>query len=106
MVEIIQALECIGCGKLEGPRPCIGVCQDHIVDLVYAADYRDALAQAKLARQRAAVMEALVRQLAWTTPRGGEWEHSFRNLQNRARTLLTSQRAAAPVASHTDIGDN
>ena len=99
MVEIIQALECIGCGRLEGPRPCIGVCQDQIVDLVYASDYKDALAQAELARKRAELMESVIRQLAWTRPSSGEWERSFRTLQDRARTALRSAPAVKAEAA-------
>ena len=94
MVDIIEALECIGCGRLEGPRPCIGVCQDQIVKLVYASVYKDALAEAELARRRAKTMETLLRQLAWTTPRSGDWERSFRALQERARTVLGSVEVA------------
>ena len=26
--ERIVAWQCIGCGRLEGPQPCVGVCQD------------------------------------------------------------------------------
>lgn len=33
---------------------------------------------------------ALVRQLAWSTPREGGWERSYRELQARARKLLAA----------------
>ena len=92
--DFMQALECIGCGRLEGPRPCVGICQDRIVDLVYADDYKRALAQAELAGRRAQALEALVTRLAWTTPRGGEWERSYRSLQDQARRLLEDRRSA------------
>jgi hypothetical protein len=88
MVEIIQALECIGCGKLEGPRPCIGICQDRIVDLVYAQDYKDAVAQIELAQGQSKAFARLAKQLAWTTAHGGEWERSYRTLQEQARRIL------------------
>jgi len=29
--------QCIGCGKIEGPQACIGVCQDRKVEMVYAS---------------------------------------------------------------------
>jgi hypothetical protein len=88
MVEYLQALECLGCGRLDGPRPCVGICQDHIVDLVYAQDYKEALAQAERTQQQAKALEDLVRQLAWTTPRSGEWERSYRTLQDQARRIV------------------
>jgi hypothetical protein len=43
--ERIKAWQCIGCGKIDAHQPCIGVCQDQKVDLVYAYDYDRALAR-------------------------------------------------------------
>ena len=88
MVEVMKALECIGCGRLEGPQPCIRICQDRIVELVYADAYKEAVAQSELADKRVNALEALVKQLAWTTPRSGEWERSYRSLQDQARRIL------------------
>jgi len=45
MTQTIQAWQCIGCGKLEAPQNCIGVCQDRRVELVLA-DEHAALARA------------------------------------------------------------
>ncbi|HEY0915894.1 MAG TPA: hypothetical protein VGE22_13565, partial [Solimonas sp.] len=39
MIETIEGWRCIGCGKVEAPRPCIGVCTDKRVELVLAEDY-------------------------------------------------------------------
>ncbi len=39
--ERIQGWRCIGCGKVDAPRPCIGVCQDKRVELVLAEDYAE-----------------------------------------------------------------
>lgn len=79
--ERIKAWQCIGCGKIEAPRPCIGVCQDRPVELVDARTCDAAFA-------RVTALEGLLRQLALTTPRDGEWERSYRALQQRARQLL------------------
>src|SRR5262252_1688753 len=38
-VERIKAWQCIGCGRLDGPQPCLGVCQDRKVELVPASAY-------------------------------------------------------------------
>jgi len=81
--ERIKAWQCIGCGKIDAHQPCIGICQDQKVDLVHACDYDRALA-------RTTELESLVGLLAHTTPRAGEWEHSWRLLQERARGLLQS----------------
>ena len=68
-VERLPVWRCIGCGKIEAPQPCIGVCQDRKVDLVLADDYDDLADRLELARQAARAAMALVRRLAWTTPR-------------------------------------
>ena len=85
MAEYVKAWQCIGCGKIEAPQTCVGVCQDRKVEFVYAHDHREAMARAQT---QAAAMESLVRQIASTTPRQGEWERSYRALQERARHAL------------------
>ena len=86
--ERFTAWQCIGCGKIEAPQECIGVCKDRKVQFVYAENYDE------LARQLDAgggnnkeILEVLTR-LAWTTPRNGEWERGYRALQAQARRLL------------------
>ena len=73
-VERMKAWQCIGCGRIEGAQPCIGICEDRPARFVYADDYDR--------------VESFVRQLASVTPREGEWERSYRALQQRARDLL------------------
>ena len=85
MAEYVKAWQCIGCGKIEAPQTCVGVCQDRKVEFVYAHDHREAMARAQT---QAAAMESLVRQIASTTPRQGEWERSYRAWQERARHAL------------------
>lgn len=70
----MKAWQCIGCGRIEASATCIGICEDRPVELVYAAQLEEAL--------------GLLRQLAWSTPREGEWERSYRELQARARKIL------------------
>jgi hypothetical protein len=88
MTDYVQAWQCIGCGKIEAPQTCIGVCQDRKVQFVYASEHEEVLAHARHARRRADVLQALVRQLAYTTPRKGEWERSYLALQNQARHVM------------------
>ena len=83
MTERLQAWQCIGCGKIDAPQPCIGICQDRKVELVYADEYDRLLA-------RTQETQSLLRMLAQTTPREGEWERSYRLLQERARRLLAA----------------
>ena len=88
--ERVAVWQCIGCGKIDGPRPCVGVCEDRKVEIVYAYAYDEALAQLTSVHRRAAALEALVRQFVRTTPREGEWERSYRALQDQARRTLES----------------
>lgn len=80
-VSYIKAWQCIGCGKVEAPRPCIGVCQDRPVELVDAASYEVALARIQL-------LESVLKRVVLTTPRNGEWERSYLAFQSQAREAL------------------
>lgn len=93
MSERVTAWQCIGCGRIEGAGPCIGICEDRKVEFVYASDYDGALAELANARRRAKALASLVRLLARTTPREGEWERTYRALQARARELLKASAA-------------
>ena len=88
MTERMTAWQCIGCGRIEGAQPCVGICEDRRMDFVYASDYDEVLAQLALMRQRTEALVALVRQLAHTTPRKGECERTYRALKARAQRTL------------------
>lgn len=98
MSERVTAWQCIGCGRIEGAQPCIGICEDRKVDFVYASDHDEALRQLALARSQVEALAALVRQLAHTTPREGEWERTYRALQARARRILETLAAGKKSA--------
>jgi hypothetical protein len=61
------------------------VCQDRRVEFVYAHEHTAAVAALK---SRLDALENLARQIAYTTPRDGEWERTYRALGERARHLL------------------
>ncbi len=90
MTDFVKAWQCIGCGRIEAPQPCIGVCQDRKVQFVYAGEHEEALNHARRAEQNADILKTLVRQLALTNPRNGEWEKCYRAMQNRARRVLAT----------------
>lgn len=90
MARYLDAWQCIGCGRIEGPQTCVGICQDRKVEFIYRFEHEAALAQLAAAREKAAALEALVRRLTLTTPHAGEWERSYRALQDQARKLLTA----------------
>ena len=94
MTEYVKVWQCIGCGKIEAPQTCVGVCQDRKVELVYAHDHRAALAQTQL---KLAAAESLLRKIALVTPRLGKWERSYLALQQRVRLALDIPIAHQPV---------
>ena len=80
-VETIVVWECIGCGRIDHPQPCVGICQDRKAEYVRAIDYADAL-------ERVENLENLLRRIAHTTPRAGECESAWLAFQRDARALL------------------
>jgi len=99
-IEVVEAWQCIGCGRIEAPQPCIGVCQDRKVRFVDAASHEAALARLREARRDAAAVEGFVRRLALTRPREGEWERSYRTFQEQAQRALSEVHSARLDVAH------
>jgi hypothetical protein len=100
----MTAWQCIGCGRLEGAQPCIGICQDRRMDFVYAAEYDAALAELAALRRHADALAGLVRQLARITPRQGEAERTYLAMQSRAQSLLAALADDVPASASTAPG--
>ena len=60
-VDTIKVWECEGCGRIDHPQPCIGVCRDRKAELVHASDYRRAL-------ERIAELEAVLARFTHEIP--------------------------------------
>lgn len=95
MTDYVQAWQCTGCGKIEAPQPCIGVCRDRKILMVGKDEHERVLNAARDLRRQVHSAHALLSQLAWSVPREDRWELSWRALQARARELLATQ---APIA--------
>jgi hypothetical protein len=89
MVESITAWQCIGCGNLEAPQTCIGVCEYRKVKLVDATVHA---ATVQGLEQQLADCRRFLETFVRINPRPEQWESSFRALQDAARRLL-AQRA-------------
>jgi hypothetical protein len=85
MIARINVWRCIGCGRIEGPQPCIGVCEDRKDELVFAADHDREISRVRGEMENLAVV---LRQIAYTTPHKGECERTWDALQKRARSVL------------------
>src|SRR5215831_14951522 len=86
--QTMTGWQCIGCGRLEAPQNCIGVCQDRKVELVTAWNYAEVRVALDEANERLATLEAFLGKVARTAPREGHWEESYRAMQAQARKLL------------------
>jgi hypothetical protein len=84
----IKAWQCIGCGRVDAPANCIGVCEDRKVELVGAWDYAEVAVALEDASERIAALESLLGKLAHIMPREGAWKESYLALQAQARKLL------------------
>ena len=76
--ERIKVWQCVGCGRIDDPKPCIGVCRDQKVEYVPAKDHE----------REIAAMRAVLEIIARTTPREGEALRHWQALQERAREAL------------------
>ncbi len=87
-VERVIAGHCGVCGWIEAPQPCLGVCIFRAVEMVPAADYDDVRTRCEDTVRQVTRLRTVVRQLAWVTPRAGEWERTARALHALARQAL------------------
>ena len=94
-VDFVTVWQCIGCGRIEAPQPCIGVCQDRPVRFVAAAEYEEALARLQTAQQKAEALGNLMLRFTLTSPRDGKWERCYTTFQAEARRLVSELASAA-----------
>ncbi len=102
MTDWIQAWQCIGCGKIEAPQPCIGVCRDRKIPMVGKDEHEQALAELALAQQHLKGLQTVLLQLAWSEPRDAQWERCWRALQQWARKWIANPDQAALGSIATD----
>jgi hypothetical protein len=93
MTERLSALFCIGCGRIDVPEPCVGACDERVVDLVLGKDHDEAQAQVGKAIQQAAMLREVLVQLVSKTPEPrapmpDDWAETHHALQEQARSAL------------------
>ena len=84
----ITAWQCIGCGRIEAPQTCIGVCQDRKIELVSAWDHAEALVALEAMAARIHAFERFAARFAATTPRDDAWKSSYLAFQRELRELM------------------
>lgn len=80
----VTAWWCAGCGRIEAPQPCLGVCVRRPVDYVRAHEHARALAAIEEARRTEVDLTAMARQAAWVMPRPGHAAETWTALRERA----------------------
>ena len=91
--ETIKAWQCIGCGRVDAPANCVGICQDRKVELVGAWDYSEVVVALEEANERNAALKSVLGRLAHVTPREGAWKDSYLAIQTHARKVLQRHEA-------------
>lgn len=94
MDERIHAWQCIGCGRIEAPQTCVGVCRDRGVVLVGLGEHQQALDEVQRLYVDLDRAQALLARIARTQPHDGRWEDAWRAFQVDARALLSAFEAA------------
>lgn len=97
MTDYIQAWQCIGCGRIEAPQTCIGVCRDRKVLMVGKDDYERARAEAEALQARLAAVHARLLRFGLATPHEGRWEAAWQALQAQLREVLAELAALPPA---------
>ena len=81
----VTVWRCPDCGSVDAPQECIGVCIWHPAEWVEVAGYEAERLRAAADQDTGRALAGLLRTLAFTTPRAGHWEQSWRALQAEAR---------------------
>lgn len=97
MTDYIQAWQCIGCGKIEAPQTCIGVCRDRKVYFIGKAEHEAALAQVAALRAQLDRAAQMLLRFERAKPRKGQWEASWQALQEEVRAVRAVLGAGAAV---------
>ena len=77
-MQRIKVWQCIGCGRIDDPQPCVGICRDEKREYVAAEEHDRVVA----------LLEGIVRAIATTQPRENEASRHWAALRKRAQLAL------------------
>jgi hypothetical protein len=97
--DYIPVWQCIGCGRIEMPQTCIGVCRDRKVFLIGRETHEQALQQIARLEGLLSSTRARLLRFARCTPRAGDTDKTFAALQQQLRTLIAELPASAAEAA-------
>lgn len=95
MTDYIEAWQCIGCGRIEAPQTCIGVCRDKKIQFVGKQTHEEALREIACLRERQAASLSRLLRFALCTPHADQYADAFRALQREAREIVAILRASS-----------
>ena len=105
--EVATTWWCAGCGGIDAPQPCLGICIWRRVEWVNAARYEHERTRALAERETEQRLRLLLRLVASVTPRDGQWQPGWSALAARARRTLQHRDERAdygrPRSSGSDI---
>jgi len=96
-LEVITVNQCIGCGAIETPQPCLGGCHEHRLDLVPAEEHQAALAAAAALTALLNERRSLLKDVEHSSLADDEWAA----LRARARAALHTSDVPEPAAPIT-----
>ena len=94
-VEFATTWWCAGCGGIDAPQPCLGICVWRSVEWVNGIRYLEQRAGALVERDTEQSLRGLVRRVAFVTPRAGQWERGWRALEPRAQSMFQAAKDGA-----------
>lgn len=96
-VEFATTWWCAGCGGIDAPQPCLGICVWRSVEWVNSTSYMEQRAGTLAERDTERRLRALVRRAASVTPRAGQWERGWRALEANAQELFQVREDGAQI---------
>lgn len=94
--EYVTTWWCAGCGAIDAPQPCLGICIWRPAEWVNRTAYEPERSRAAAERDAERILVRLLRRAAFVTPRDDQWERNWRALHADAREAL---RASASLAA-------
>jgi hypothetical protein len=105
-VPVFDVWRCIGCGRIEAPQPCIGVCEDRKVRMVEFADHAAVASRLDDAADTVAALKGILRRITLTKPRDGQWERTYGALQAEARRVIDTTTRRLPARDSAAVAQD
>jgi hypothetical protein len=86
-VDVVEGWGCPRCGRVDAPRPCLGICVRRPGLVADIAEYREFADRSERAAAQEQPLAAFGHVVAGVRPRPGREELTIRTLQARAREL-------------------